>query len=270
LAEIEFASEWRNGEHRLEIKTENPQLFEPFYGLILSIADRVQLDGEEVGRAVDDALMVWQGLLRKSTMLSAEKQLGLFGEIWFLNRLIQAQGPKALESWVGPRGQAHDFRIDLNEFEVKSTRAERRIHHISSVTQLVSSPGRALYLISLQFGAAGEGPGESLADRIAAVRLTIRGMDADAVSDFDELLLNGYNLQPESEAWYPDKLILRSLPHLIPVLEDTPCLRPDDILAIPRREMERVQDLSYRLDVTGLGWADGSDEFLSVVPHGSG
>jgi hypothetical protein len=264
LAEIDLRIGSAGGQGQLEISTTNPSLFPYFYSFAMSVADRIQMEGEEVHSSIERSLDQWRALLRQGSMLSDEEQTGLMGELWMLKRLANVSASDALRAWTGPRGEAHDFRVGDSEFEIKTTRTERRIHHIGSLTQIVPSPNRSLYILSLQFAAAGAAEGRSLDQRLGEIRAIFE--PAGLAGDFDALVLARYRIGEAERAYYRDRLQLRSPPYLVRVTEDLPCLRPEDILAIPRHEMERISDVRYRIDVNGLGFADDSPEFLALLP----
>jgi hypothetical protein len=97
----------------------------------------------DVARAVlalESSLALWRALLQTSALLSEEKQVGLAGELWLLERLLRGLGPRALDAWVGPGGQSHDFRLGDFEFEVKATSGTRRVHMINGLNQSLGTP----------------------------------------------------------------------------------------------------------------------------------
>jgi hypothetical protein len=265
LAEIDIRTVSLSGESLLEISTQNQSLFPYFYSLALSIADHIQVEGVGVARAVQDSLEQWRALLSRASMLSTEEQTGLMGELWMLDRLGRVFGEQALTAWTGPKGQAHDFRIGSQEFEIKTTRSERRIHLIGSLSQLLPSPGKSLFLLSLQFAAAGATGGWSLNDSIVEVRSLFAPLGL--ASTFEEMLRDRYGVGEDNRTYYRERLQLRSKPYLVPVDDHLPVLRSEDILSIPRSGMERISDVRYRLDVGGLGFPEDSPEFLALLPR---
>jgi hypothetical protein len=84
-------------------------------------------------------------------VLTKEKQLGLFAEIFFLSRwLIPMMGPTAINAWHGPWGSRHDFEWVDKSVEVKATTNSRgHIHRIHGVEQLSAPEKGPLYLFSL-------------------------------------------------------------------------------------------------------------------------
>lgn len=216
--------------------------------------------------ALRRSLRDWRALFEQLALLTPERQLGLLGELWLLDRLLDVNGADALDAWTGPKGEAHDFRIGKNEFEVKTTSGEHRSHVISSDSQLIPSPGHDLYLVSLQFAAGGP-DGRSLHDVVDGLRS--RTAMLGVASRFEQILEAGFQLMPSNLVHYSRRMQLRSRPYLVPVTESFPRITHSDVLALPRSEMVRVSDVRYRLDVEGLGWEDGTVEFLALLPEGS-
>jgi hypothetical protein len=249
----------------LEISTGNQSLFATFFPFALSLADRIQVERIDIASAVQGSLEQWRALLRQAAVLSDDEQTGLMGELWMLARLAEVAPKFAIAAWTGPAGEAHDFRLENREFEVKATRGERRTHVISGMTQLVPSPGRSLYILSLQFALSGAVPGTSLSDRLTNLRLVF---DKEGIaSEFDRLIRGRFGLDNTNWGYYRQPMQLRSRPVLVAVTPDLASIRQEDVSAISRSEMERVSDVRYRLDLTGLGVEDGSREFLLVIPQ---
>jgi hypothetical protein len=91
--------------------------------------------------------------------LSPQALSGLYGELSQLRALVIENGGTAFDSWIGPTGAVHDFRVGDCAIEVKTstTRVGRRVS-ISSVEQLASPSGVDLYLsfLGLRLDPAGE------------------------------------------------------------------------------------------------------------------
>jgi hypothetical protein len=83
--------------------------------------------------------------------LTEEAALGLFGELWFLERWMGI--PSGVASWVGPTGARHDFQGELFSVEVKTARGgagSRAVHRIAGIDQLDNPEMGDLFLFSLQ------------------------------------------------------------------------------------------------------------------------
>lgn len=252
----------RGGE-QTEISTREEPLYRYFFGFALSVADAIQHEGLAPDAALRRAISQWRALFDQFALLTPDKQMGLLGELWLLNRLLDTYRDAALEAWTGPQGASHDFRIGEVEVEVKTTGTEHRIHMISSDSQLSPSPGHQLFLLSLQFTAGGT---SGMALKEAIVRVRERLSSYGQAGRFDSLLEQAFGLSYENAQFYVNRMQLRSAPYLVPIGPDFPRITTADVLSLPHSNMTRISDVRYRLDVEGLGWEDGSKEFLAIIP----
>lgn len=109
------------------------------------IVEDIRKDIEEVPYGnnliprVSKLLLKWKTFFSqdKTLLLSPEKQQGLFGELLFLKQLILLKGCHALSHWTGYEQETHDFYVEGNAYEIKttSTKAPYKMH-ISSEYQL--------------------------------------------------------------------------------------------------------------------------------------
>lgn len=126
----------------------------------------------------------WKSLFKKlnSNGLSAEKQRGLYGELFFLRKflLVNEDYLTVLDTWVGPENQVRDFQFNSWAVEVKTTIGNNHQKvRISSERQLDSSnlENLILYHISLE---QLQNSGESLNDIILSI---------SNILQFDSILL---------------------------------------------------------------------------------
>lgn len=93
--------------------------------LITQIAD--ETDPAMVLNALLNRLEQWTAFFEGLTPdgLSAEKRQGLFGELWFLNRWLDAGADPShcLTAWTGPDASIHDFQLPDRAVELKTTAA---------------------------------------------------------------------------------------------------------------------------------------------------
>lgn len=167
--------------------------------------------GASIGRVrlVQNVLAKWRRFWSGITqhMLSKEEQLGLFGELWFLNRwLAPALGMSAaVTMWRGPAGARNDFETTGMAIEVKTTGRVDGAHVIHGLDQLVDPPGGQLMLFSLLVRDEASGT-ESLPAQVAEARGLIAD-DYALQSQFDALLYAaGYDDRLAAEY---AKLVLR-------------------------------------------------------------
>jgi hypothetical protein len=147
----------------------------------------------------------WSGV--PTNALSIERQVGLFGELYFLNRwLCSALEPsKAIAAWQGPGGARNDFELQGLAIEAKATKRVDAVHVIHGLDQLLEPAGGALLLFALCVRDEA-----SATENLPRLVTELRGKlyeDADALSAFDTLLyMTGYDDRLEAEY---SKLLLR-------------------------------------------------------------
>lgn len=128
-------NQWTQGAAVLECL--EPSLFDAFLVLAADIAGRILSSDNASWQTMVASVEEWQALLANRVLLSAESQLGLWGELWIISRAVS---PDALvAAWGGPDRDSVDFFLDGVGLEVKTSR-RRRVHHISQ-TQLDQPKG---------------------------------------------------------------------------------------------------------------------------------
>jgi hypothetical protein len=264
LEEITFREAIMENKRCLELSTTSTALFRTFFFMLGDLASGIVTDGEDAIVSLARSLRNWYAILRHPETLSEERQLGLFGELWLLRRLLGTMGHAAVKSWTGPRRQSHDFRLATIEFEVKTTAGSQRLHTINGLDQLVPSPGFSLFILSLQVTHGGTG-GWTLAEFIAETAASLRH-EAEATREFIELLeLAGY--RQKDAALYTRRRRLLGPPLLVCVADGCPRLTTDALAALPLSfSTERIRDVTYQIDVAGMGSFDGDEEFLAILP----
>lgn len=104
--------------------------------------------------AILNALGRWRAFWAvKSTGMSREDALGLFGELWFLRRWLGIVSASTINRWQATDSSRHDFQWPTASVEVKTASTQSAgppIHHITSLEQLADPECGELYLFSLQ------------------------------------------------------------------------------------------------------------------------
>jgi ribosomal protein S9 len=263
LASVHVAQVAIGGDRYLQIETAESYLHQSFFHLLLEIADAIQLQHLPPVVALETSLAAWKQLLRDNGQLSPEAQVGLFGELWVLSRLLRHHGARAIDAWTGPWRAPHDFRLTAADLEVKATNAQRRRHAIHGLLQLETASDRPLFVVSMSVEHGGLG-GQALADMVAAARALL-GADAAAVQRLQEGL-NRSGYFESTTPMYTERLSIRGHAWLVPVDDSLPRFTREAL----RREwpdgFNRIGDVTYDLDLEGLGAPDGSISFLSVLP----
>ncbi len=252
--ELLLRKKQNRGKWHIELSTRNPNLFNEFYTFACLVVDRVQIDGSEPLRAIDETRNAWTDLLRPRGRLSSETEVGLIGELWFLLYTADQHGAEmAVRAWKGAQSEEHDFGLPSVDVEVKTTVSETRRHMISSLTQMVPSPERELLLLSVQITTVGADQNDALglAPLIDESR-TVASEAGPETAKRLETLLAGLDWRDEDRDLYPRRFRLRSEPTLIPVDDRFPGLVPGLLLSLGELR-NRIIQVNYRIDVTGLG-----------------
>jgi hypothetical protein len=267
LVEITIEAATFQGRRVLDVSTRNPALYREFYDFACAVSDRAQLMGRTPAVAITESLEAWGELLQRLSLLGPDRELGLIGELWMLRRLALAVGySEAISAWRGSESEEHDFGLKDVDIEVKTTTSERRTHMIGSLSQLMPSPHRSLYLLSVQLTrntvAAG---GWTVSQAIKDVRTQVAGDETPSTEFNRKLALAGW--RDEHAAHYPRRFVLRSQPALISVDADCPAITRDLIALLGPQRSGRILAVRYEIDVTGFGDEDGTARFLKVIPR---
>jgi hypothetical protein len=265
LAFIRIQTLTRDGRFLLEVTTSAATLQRQFYHFAVAVAERVVGDNKSAIDAVALELRCFTDLLEEKTLLGIERQIGLIGELIFLERLIGKGGPGALDSWLGPSGEPHDFRLQAREFEVKTTVSTHRIHTIHGTEQLVPSQGCTLYLISVLLGPPGASAGFSLPDKAAQVAALIESDATRLQQLISSLESSGYR---ESESrQYTRKFAMRRPMGLVQVDKSFPAITRPVIQTALGGLAARIESLQYDVNIDGLEVEDGTTRFEAAVSN---
>jgi len=96
---------------------------------------------------------IWKAMFKKgSTNISAEALKGLFGELYFLDTVLEKKVGinGAITAWSGTDGTAKDFSIGTDWYEIKAVSTSSVSVKISSVSQLSSDTPGHLIIIRLE------------------------------------------------------------------------------------------------------------------------
>ncbi|AMY54741.1 hypothetical protein A3L23_03416 [Rhodococcoides fascians D188] len=215
------------------------------FGLLTSIADEMQLHGSSLAAATLSAIAKHRELFSNLSGMGTERELGLFGELLILERLVNLVGiDTALKSWQGPSAGQHDFVLEQVNLEVKTTSSEKRSHMLHGYYQLVPVGGSELCLLSIQLTRNGASGALGLPELVDRVR--------SRVGQYRHLLdgkLAKVGWHDADATLYPSAWAIRS--NITAYLIDSkfPVLTQDRLRAsVP--QMNRIGDISYRVDLT--------------------
>jgi hypothetical protein len=215
------------------------------YSLLATIADGLQINDQPLRAAVAVGCDRHKDLFASRGTLTQEKEIGLFGELLFLDFLIGRVGPaKALAAWQGPFSEEHDFAFVGLTVEIKTTSSERRRHTIHGLTQLVPVRGLPLSLISIQVTRSSPDVGQTLPQLVADVhrRSSSHRSTLDA-------MLDQFGWESEAADLYGTSWRLRSEPRAYSVDGVFPAMTPD-VLASVVPSFGLVSEVMYRVDLS--------------------
>lgn len=185
-----------DGRSTLELQLDEPGADDVFAALVTDVARSTApaASDREAVRLFLGRFGRWMRLLQREPQgLSAERQRGLYAELWFIReRLGGAVGlAEAIQAWQGPSGAPHDFQTAAGSIEVKSTATNQpQIVRISSERQLDETGTPTLYLLHISLDVHRDS-GESLSAIVTAMRQTLSGGPVAALFE-DRLLDAGY------------------------------------------------------------------------------
>jgi hypothetical protein len=166
----------------------------------------------------------WQDFMQRARdgVLSAEAEIGLFGELLILSEILKSETPPlaVLNGWEGPIDGLQDFVFGAGAIEVKSTIASEGFPaKIGSLEQLDNSAKQPLFLAGVRLAV---GPiGQSLPQQIAVIREQLEGSAREL---FDSRLVHAGYLDA-LEAEY-SRMLVHVETKLRLVDEDFPRLTP--------------------------------------------
>ncbi|NRI67804.1 PD-(D/E)XK motif protein [Rhodococcus sp. MS16] len=231
--------------YRLEVDTMDARY--EGYSFIAAVVDAMR-DGQTFGVAVQGSVRSFNDLLARRRSLTPEREQGLIGELLVLSHLMdRLDQHEALVAWLGPDAEEHDFVVADFDAEVKTTTSEKRVHIINSATQLSQSPGRPLWLISIQLTRAGASMASMcLSGLVGEIRHRL-GVNRDTFTEY----LNSVGWRDDADEMYRTPYMLRSLPAGYLVDEQFPAItQPRIDMVVPQPQL--VGGLTYRIDVTSL------------------
>lgn len=184
----------------------------------------------------------WQEFMRQGREgLGPERELGLVGELSFLNLLLDAGMLQftAVDGWKGPDDGLHDFQIGLGSVEIKSTMVSEGFPaRIGSLDQLDDTNCPPLFLAGLRFNT--QETGKTLTELIETTRTRL---DADpaAMRLFERALHQAGYLDMHAASYTRRYLLSEARLHLVD--EAFPRLVPFNV-------SQAIRHAAYELDLS--------------------
>lgn len=237
---------WNDSLH-LRVHSEYRNKLLPFYRDLINSVDPMDVES-----TVWDVIDSWAEIFgRIREPLSKEEQIGLFGELVILQKLIDKFGSTATNWWTGPAATKHDFIANEWEIEVKSSLRLDPIAHIHPINQLEPEPvDFYLLMIGLKQG------NKLLPEMIEDIRGKI-SENVDKNKFNRSLKLVGYD--DEHAHQYPDGYEVSTI-RFLEIDDATLVFRPSAIT--PGTIYE---DIRWTLRESSLPFSDTDDSFWSSL-----
>ncbi|WP_418003006.1 PD-(D/E)XK motif protein [Mycobacterium sp. PDNC021] len=245
LKRLSTGLETWNGRQWACITVDARNMYTEAYGLMLSIVQAMR-GGATFAAATSAAMTNMKTLLAAKPRISEEKQIGLVGELLLFRRLLdESDEYSVIDWWLGPLAEERDYAFPAFDAEVKTTTGESRTHVIHGAGQLEPSPGRPLWLVSIQITRAGGDPnGFTLPGLIQEIRERLT-----ATRDRFVAYLTSESWEDDDAAMYPTAYTLRTTPAAYLVDDDFPAVTHSRLHSVvPHSDL--VSAVTYRVDVS--------------------
>lgn len=192
-----------------------------------------------------ERIEAWRALLSKLTpqIPNLQQQLGLLGELLFLEKLVNEDFENPVGLWQGPEGARHDFISVTWAAEVKtSLYLTKSSIHIHGSEQLKSNGERKLGLVLYQVERALGGTSiAKLLDSLSS-KLPSKQLEQRLVSWFPD------GIQKPLPSWASELEVAVYASKVFPVTKDFPVIRLADL----GPKALRISRLNYELSIDGL------------------
>lgn len=263
LKRVSTGLETRDGREWASITVDARNLYTEAYGLLISAVQAMH-GGATFAAATSAAMTNMKALLSAKPRISEEKQIGLIGELLLLRCLLDAfDEDTVVEWWLGPLAEERDYAFPAFDAEVKSTLGETRTHIIHGAGQLEPSPGRALWLVSIQITRSGGDPnGVTLPGLIQGIRDQLT-----TTRDRFLTYLASQGWEDDDAAMYPTAYVLRTTPAAYLVDDDFPAVTQSRLHSVvPHSDL--VSAVTYRVDVSSRAAGDPGEPLTGFTAPG--
>ena len=248
--EISFKIENTGNRPCILIQLQKKDLFEEFYRVCLQIIEQVQIQRKSPFKAITSVFLRYEELLKAKKEIPEEKVIGLWGELYFIHQMLSwKRGENIIHNWFGHSNEEHDFVTKKNDYEVKTTRSERRIHTIASLSQLYPKPKRKLFLISIQITNSLQEEGESIISLIDKINKKLKNPKTNEIFSGK---IKSFSVDKMNAEIVDKKFILRSNICIALVDSGFPKITFKN-LKVKSSAKNRIIDCTYKINVENLG-----------------
>lgn len=220
------------------------EIFTLFIEDILNNIEGVK-EEEKAFQIIQNQFGKWGKLFARinGDLLSKERQRGLYGELIFLQSLLNSSidYSKGLIAWTGPEGSNQDFSNQISAIEIKTSKATKPSVNIASELQLDWKVLENLFLVVLHIDEISNGA-NSLKKLIEEIKFTLVNQ-SELLQMFEEKL-DRVGIGLGEEEYYNDTGFVVRSQKAYDVKEGFPVLTNEIINNVA------IHNVQYQIDMT--------------------
>jgi len=228
---------------------------EVFSHLIVDLLNQLQNNPEDMNKTCLDLIYKWRQFFKLlgKRLLPLKVIIGLFGELWYLEKLIKRNG-NLIQYWSGPDNSRHDFLYKNIALEVKATTLNKgRFFSINGIKQLLNPLDGELFLCTLILEKV-KSEGMTLTDLVDK----ILNYPIDKAQFLSKLLQIGYDYNIKEEYEHDKFKVIEEASFIYKVDEVFPKIIPNTFLE--GKLPNFVLDIKYIIDLSGVPPTPLNDE----------
>lgn len=161
-ASLRLTAQPVEGLNHIRLALTEPRQEKIFAVFVDEILSTLEKNPDNPATTVSGMLKRWRELFkesRKPVIWSYEQELGLLCELEVLYALHMQNVPDIVKRWTGPEGFPHDFELESESVECKSTSSHNGLRvTINGISQLNPTGGKSLRLVVRNYAPNPDGP----------------------------------------------------------------------------------------------------------------
>ena len=257
----EYGQPNQNKDLFIQLICRNSAYSEIFTRIIPDILNDYDNSDRVMSLSLNRVFQKWKAFLAdmQKRKLSEEDITGLIGELLFLGKLWEKCGSEALRFWVADEG-GNDFVSETTLAEIKATTRGKHQHVINGIDQLLDSPGKQKFIVSLIFARNAGETGLCLPDLVQHFEALLTEEFEKTEIFFKNLANRGYD--PTAADEYSEYYYSLIRGAFFRVDENLPRLTTGEL----KRPLDsRISKVRYTLDLEGLSCVDFNDENTNKI-----
>jgi len=222
----------------LRCESEYRDRFAPFFHELMQKVH----DGDDPISAIANLLPKWFAFWNEPRpLLSKKEQIGLFGELCVLEKMIEIN-ENLIRTWVSPhrKDDLHDFKGEKAHLEVKTSANYPRSMYISNIDQAnpVKTPNGNLFFLIVEL--VEDERGQSLAKLVESHRIKFKNLSI--CDDYNDLIsLSG--ITPNDMPYYNSVNFRIENMYLLKINSDTGIYTSEDLIEDKSKSVKKITQI---------------------------